>query len=142
MSSIHVTATIDIDEDELEFSFVRSSGPGGQHVNKASTCAQLRFDAMGSENLPSGAKRRLRDLAGNQITDSGEIVIESSATRSQKQNRDDALDKLLTLIRQAARPPKKRKRTRPTLASKKRRLRGKKHRGEIKRLRKPPKRDR
>ncbi len=140
MARIRVNPDISLDQSELEYSFVRSSGPGGQNVNKTSTCVQLRFDAMASENLPRDLKRRLAELAGNQMTSSGEILIESSATRSQKQNRADALERLLDLLKHAAVKPKRRKRTRPTLASKKRRLERKRRRGEIKRLRKPPKR--
>jgi ribosome-associated protein len=141
VSGIRVHPEITLDEDELEYSFVRSSGPGGQKVNKTATCVQLRFDAMGSENLPPRVKRRLPELAGSQLTSSGEILIESSATRSQKQNRADALDRLSELLKRAAIVPKRRKRTRPTLASKKRRLDKKRHRGRIKKLRKPPRRE-
>jgi ribosome-associated protein len=137
---LRITANIAIDENELDEQFVRSSGPGGQHVNKTATACQLRFDAMGSPSLPQPVKRRLQRIAGRRMTDDGEIVIDAREHRSQKQNRDEARRRLADLLARAARPPKRRRKTKPTRASRERRLKAKKHRGEIKRLRKPPKR--
>jgi ribosome-associated protein len=133
-----VTPTISIDDDELRFEFVRGSGPGGQNVNKVATTAQLRFDVDGSVNLPGVVKVRLKRLAGNKLTDGGEIIIEAKRYRSQQRNRDDAIERLVTLIRRAATPPKPRKKTKPTLASKRRRLESKKRRGDIKQGRQRP----
>lgn len=137
---IRVTPRISIDEDEIHWSFARSSGPGGQHVNKTATAVQLRFDVSASENLPPAVKRRLAKLAGNRMTQDGELLIEARRRRSQSRNREDALDRLLELIRKAAAPPKKRKKTRPTAASRQRRLDAKKRRGNLKKLRRPPER--
>jgi ribosome-associated protein len=137
---LRVTANISIDENELDEQFVRSSGPGGQHVNTSATACQLRFDAMNSPSLPQPVKRRLGRIAGSRLTDDGEIVIDAREHRSQSRNRDEARRRLVELLARAARPPKRRRKTQPTRASRERRLKAKKHRGEIKRLRKPPKR--
>lgn len=134
---IRITRTIAIDEDEVRFSFVRASGPGGQNVNKVATAAELRFDAARSPSLPDDVRERLMRLAGRRLTKDGEIVLFADRFRTQERNREDALERLAGLIRQAAVRPVPRKTTKPTLASKKRRLEGKKLRGRIKELRKP-----
>jgi ribosome-associated protein len=132
---IHVTAHISIDEREIEESFVRSSGPGGQNVNKLSTAVQLRFDARHSPSLPNDVSARLQRLAGSRLTRDGVLVIIAQSHRTQGRNRQDALDRLLDLIRRAAVAPIKRRPTRPTKASRERRIEGKKRRGGIKNLR-------
>ena len=132
---IPITDRISLDDDELQFEFVRASGPGGQNVNKVATAAQLRFDVTGSPSLPATVKTRLRRLAGRRMTGEGVLVIDARRHRTQKANREDAVDRLVDLIRRAARRPKKRVPTRPTAASRKRRLDAKKRRGQSKRLR-------
>jgi ribosome-associated protein len=132
---IKVTPLIAIPEEELHFDFVRASGPGGQNVNKVATAAQLRFDVRNSPSLPEEVRVRLERLAGRRMTEEGVLVIEASRFRSQEQNRQDALERLARLLRQAAVPPRRRRKTRPTLASKQKRLEEKRRRGEIKRLR-------
>jgi ribosome-associated protein len=122
----------------LTISFIRASGPGGQNVNKVSSAAQLRFDLMGSPSLPSAMKMRAADLAGSRLTTDGEIVITADRHRTQALNRDDAVNRLLDLLREAAVPPKPRRPTRPTKASKERRIAGKKERSGVKRLRQGP----
>lgn len=139
---IPVTAGIELDERELEERFVRAEGPGGQNVNKVSSAVELRFDVRGSPSLPEPVRARLERLAGRRLTKEGVLVLQSQRFRDQPRNRQDALDKLIALIRQAAEPPPPpRKRTRPTLASKKRRLEGKSRRSEIKAGRGRPSRD-
>ena len=132
---IRVTDTISLDESELEESFVRSSGPGGQNVNKLSTAVQLRFDVRHSPSLPYDVRARLERLAGARLTRDGVLVIIAQRHRTQGRNREDALERLLDLIRQAAVAPIKRRPTRPTKASRERRIEGKKRRSGIKRLR-------
>ncbi len=129
---IPITDTIAIDEREVEERFIRSSGPGGQNVNKLATAVQIRFDAAGSPSLDEATKTRLRRRAGRRMTAEGIIVITAQRFRSQEHNRRDALARLVALIRAAAVAPKKRRPTRPTLAAKQRRLEAKKHRGRIK----------
>jgi ribosome-associated protein len=137
---IRIGPGISIDEGELTWRFVRASGPGGQHVNKASTAVQLRFDATSSESLPPEVRRRLLTLAGERATAEGEIVIDARNSRSQSRNREDALARLVDLIRRAARPPRRRLKTRPTAASRRRRLEYKRQRSEKKQRRRyrPP----
>ncbi|MBY0530426.1 MAG: aminoacyl-tRNA hydrolase [Xanthobacteraceae bacterium] len=135
---IAITELIAIDERELEESFVRSSGPGGQNVNKLATAVQLRFDLRSSPNIPPGMKARAEKLAGQRLTREGVIVISADRFRTQEQNRDDARARLIELLQRAAVVPKVRRKTRPTLASKKRRIEGKKHRSETKSRRGKP----
>jgi len=138
---IRVTHRISIDEGELEESFARSSGPGGQHVNKTESAVQLRFDVRNSPNLPDDVRARLVRLAGNRLTLDGVLVLFADRHRSQQRNREDAQERLLELIREAAVPPVPRRATKPTLGSKKRRLESKGKRSEVKRLRGGPKDD-
>ena len=132
---IPVTPHISIDEREIDESFVRASGPGGQNVNKLSTAVQLRFDVRNSPSLPGDVRERLTRLAGSRMTNDGVIVIIAQRHRTQVRNREDALERLVELIRQAAVRPVKRRPTRPTKASRERRIEGKKRRGGIKNLR-------
>ena len=132
---INLTHEISLDENELEFRYMRASGPGGQNVNKLDSAAQLRFDVAHSPSLPDYVRIQLLQLAHNRITDDGILVIEAKRFRTQEQNRKDALDRLINLIRRAAEPPKIRKKTRPTKAAIRRRLEEKRRRGEIKLLR-------
>ena len=132
---IRVTGRVTIDERELEEQFIRSSGPGGQNVNKVETAVQLRFDAARSPGLPDDVRARLMVLAGSRLTQEGVIVITAQRFRSQDRNRQDARERLFALIRDAAVVPRTRRPTRPTLASKVRRLDGKAKRGDVKRMR-------
>jgi ribosome-associated protein len=132
---IRITDRIAIREDEIAESFLRASGPGGQNVNKVETAVQLRFDVRHSPSLTDAVKARLERLAGSRLTRDGVIVITAQTHRMRERNRADALDRLVKLIREASIAPKPRRPTKPTLASKKRRLEGKKRRGTIKGLR-------
>ena len=132
---IQITPTIFIDERELRETFIRSAGPGGQNVNKASTAVQLYFDVVNSPSLPNALRRRLIDLAGKRMTKSGVLVISARRFRTQEQNRRDAFERLTGLIRQAAEKPRQRRKTVPPAASKRRRLNAKRRRGDIKRMR-------
>jgi ribosome-associated protein len=132
---LRVTDIISIDDSELEESFVRSSGPGGQNVNKVSSAVQLRFDARGSPSLPNDVAIRLMRLAGSRLTKEGVIVIVAQSYRDQARNRAEARERLVELIREAAVKPTPRRATKPTKAAKKRRLEGKKRRGDIKKMR-------
>ncbi len=132
---IRITHHIAIDESEITESFIRASGPGGQNVNKLATAVQLRFDVRHSPSLPDELRARLEQIAGRRLTRDGVLVITAQRYRTQERNRDDALTRLIELIRAAAVRPTPRRPTRPTLASKLRRLEGKKRRGGIKALR-------
>jgi ribosome-associated protein len=132
---IRVTPNIVIDERELSESFIRSSGPGGQNVNKLETAVQLRFDVRRSPSLPHGVRTRLERLAGKRLTRDGILVITAQRFRTQERNRADALERLLALIREAAVPPVPRRPTKPTLGSRQRRLEGKRRRSAIKGMR-------
>ena len=132
---LRITDTIAIDDNELSESFVRSSGPGGQNVNKVSSAVQLRFDARGSPSLPNDVAVRLMRLAGKRLTKDGVIVIIAQQFREQERNRADARERLVDLIRQAAVKPVPRRATKVPKSAKKARLEGKKHRSRIKNLR-------
>ena len=132
---IRITETIAIDEREIAESFIRASGPGGQNVNKLATAVQLRFDVRHSPSLPDPVRARLARLAGKRLTKDGVLVITAQRHRTQERNRDDALDRLVELIRRAAIAPTPRRPTRPTAAGRARRLEGKKRRSTIKSLR-------
>lgn len=139
---IEVTPAITLADDEVQARFVRASGPGGQHVNKTSTAVELRFDVRASPSLPEPVRARLYKLAGSRLTQEGVLVIVAEGHRSQMLNRTDAMDRLVALIREAAKPPPPpRKKTKPTYASKLKRLEGKSKRSGVKSLRGRPGRE-
>jgi ribosome-associated protein len=131
---IEITPSLQIDERDLQIEFVRASGPGGQNVNKVATAVQLRFDVQTS-SLPEDVKARLIHLAGKRMTGEGVLLIEAKRFRTQEQNRDDAIQRVVDLVRKSLVKPKARKKTKPTVASKEERLKEKKRKGEIKKLR-------
>ena len=132
LATIRITPTLALDERDLQETFVRSPGPGGQNVNKVSTAVQLRFALEQSADLTAEVRRRLRALAGRRVTADGWLVIEANRFRSQARNREDARARLVELVRKAAHPPKPRRPTRPSVASKERRLRDKRARARTK----------
>lgn len=138
MATIEITPHISLDEAELEFSYIRAAGPGGQNVNKVSSAVQMRFDARRSPSLPNDVSIRLQRLAGSRLTVDGVIVISANRFRDQQRNRADAVERLAELIRTAEPAPVKRKATRPTRAAREKRLDGKAKRGAVKSMRRKP----
>ena len=134
MATVYVCESVSLDEDELKERFVRSSGPGGQNVNKVSTAVELRFD-VASPALPGEVRTRLLRLAGKRVNEDGILVIRAERFRTQERNREDARERLFDLIREACIVPKRRVKTKPTRASKEKRLDGKNRRSTVKRLR-------
>jgi len=133
---IQVTDTIALNENEIQLEFIRASGPGGQNVNKVSTAVQLRFDAAGSSVVNDAIYERLKKIAGRRMTTAGVLILKANRFRSQDQNRQDAVNRLVLLIQRAMEKPKQRRPTRPSAASRQRRLAAKRRRSEIKSRRK------
>jgi ribosome-associated protein len=135
---LRITPDLSLDDKELSYDYIRSSGPGGQNVNKVSSAVQLRFDLGNSTSLPQEIKDRLKKLAGSRLSQSGDVVIEAKRYRTQEKNRLDAEQRLVDLVQKALVQPKKRRPTHPGPAAITRRIQSKKHHGEIKRLRRDP----
>lgn len=133
---IRITPRISLDESEIGMDFVRSSGPGGQNVNRVATAVQLRFDIKNSPNLPEDVRERLLEIAGNKVTRNGVLIIEASRFRTQEKNRNDAVSRLTALIQKAAKKPAVRRKSKPTPGSRRQRLETKRQRGKVKELRK------
>jgi ribosome-associated protein len=138
MADVQITRSVSVPEEELEVQFARSGGPGGQHANTSSTKVELRFDVDGSRALSEGQKARIRSRLGNRITKDGVLVLQSSEYRSQTRNREAVLARFANLLGDALRPTKQRKKTRPSRASKERRLEAKRRTGQKKALRQSP----
>jgi ribosome-associated protein len=138
MVAVPITRSISIDSDEIEETFVRASGPGGQHVNTTDSAVQLRFDVQGSPGLPEAVKTRLVTLAGSRLTRDGVLVLRSEGSRSQALNRQEVRERLFAMIREATIVPKKRRPTKPSKAAKARRMDGKTKRSAVKSLRGKP----
>jgi ribosome-associated protein len=134
---MEITPSLSIADDELSFSFIHSSGPGGQKINKSATAVQLRFDILNSPSLPAVVKQRILSLAGSRITKDGTLVIEAKRYRTQEQNRTDAIDRLKYLLETAVKQPRVRRSTKPSLSAKIKRIETKKKRGAIKKQRQP-----
>ena len=134
---IQITPNIAIDENEIAESFIRSPGPGGQNVNRVASAVQLRFDVRASKSLPAAVRARLERLGGSRLTRDGVLILVARDHRSQERNRQEAVDKLIDLIRRASVAPVPRRKTKPTFGSKQRRLESKGHRAKIKNLRRP-----
>ena len=132
---IEVSSNVKIDESEIQYEFIRASGPGGQNVNKVSSSVQLRFDIRNSPSLESEVKERLIKLTGSRVTDDGILIIEAKKYRTQEQNRYDATQRLIAWVQKALEKPKVRRATRPNLTAKAARVGDKKKRGEIKKTR-------
>ncbi|MBT5074117.1 MAG: aminoacyl-tRNA hydrolase [Kordiimonadaceae bacterium] len=132
---IKISDTISIDEDEIEIKFIRSTGPGGQHVNKVESAVQIRFDAKQCGTINEAIFVRLKKLSGQRMTADGVVIITANSTRSQIRNKEEAIERLAELIKKASIVPKNRKKTKPSFASKTRRLEGKKRKGNLKKLR-------
>ena len=135
MSNLYINEKLSINENELIYSFVHSSGPGGQNVNKVASSVQLRFDVRNSPSLTPEVKERLIKLAGSRVTEEGILIIEAKRYRTQEQNRYDATQRLVALVQKALAKPRTRKATRPSVTAKTARLNAKKRRGELKRTR-------
>lgn len=134
---ITITRSLSLDEKEVQFFFVRASGPGGQNVNKVATAVQLRFDVGNSPSLPGDVRTRLIRIAGRRVTQDGILIIEARQYRTQERNREDAVARLVALIQRALERPKPRKKTKPSRAAEERRIESKKKRGKIKQARRP-----
>ena len=133
---IFITPEISIDENELVFSFIRGSGPGGQNINKVSTAVQLRYDIIRSPSLPEDVKKRLLSQEGNRISENGVLVIEAKRYRTQSKNREDAMQRFSELVKAACQKPKVRKKTKPSVSSSAARVTEKKRHGALKKIRK------